>query len=148
MAKVQLSGPQRALRIICIVMMVLAVVMAALGALLFFGSAALVGETLNVEGQALDAAQAAKTLGLGIIVTAVIDFFIALLGAHGAKRPGKLGLFKIVCIIGAIISIVGIVAGVMQGQYDSLASSVLMAVLQIVCAGLAIKISNHAVYAE
>ena len=147
-ASAQLSGPQRALKTICTIMMILAVIMAALGVLLLFGSGLLAGETLNVEGRALDAAQAAQMLGVGMIVTAVIDFVIALLGAHGAKHPGKLGLFKIICIIGAILAIVGIAMGVMQAQYSSLVSNAVMAVLQIVCAGLAIKISNHAVYTE
>lgn len=95
----------------------------------------------------MDAAAAANMVGIGLIVGAVIDFFIALLGAHGAKHPGKLGLFKIICIIGAVLSIVGVIVAVLQGQYNSVFSNAVMALLQVICAGLAIKISNHAVYA-
>ena len=62
-------------------------------------------------------------------------------------RPGKLGLFKIICIIGAVLSIVGVIVAVLLGQYNSVFSNAVMALLQVICAGLAIKISNHAVYA-
>ena len=145
MAGTQLAGSQKALRVICIIMMILAVIVAALGALMVFGGG-LTGQTI-VQGQAMDAAAAANMVGIGLIVGAVIDFFIALLGAHGAKRPGKLGLFKIICIIGAVLSIVGVISVVLQGQYNSVFSNAVMALLQVICAGLAIKISNHAVYA-
>ena len=147
MAGTQLAGSQKALRVICIIMMILAVIVAALGALMIFGGGLLTGQTIDVQGQAMDAAAAANMVGIGLIVGAVIDFFIALLGAHGAKHPGKLGLFKIICNIGAVLSIVGVIVAVLQGQYNSVFSNAVMALLQVICAGLAIKISNHAVYA-
>lgn len=50
-------------------------------------------------------------------------------------------------IIGAVLSIVGVIVAVLQGQYNSVFSNAVMALLQVICAGLAIKISNHAVYA-
>ena len=46
-----------------------------------------------------------------------------------------------------MLSIVGVIVAVLQGQYNSVFSNAVMALLQVICAGLAIKISNHAVYA-
>ena len=111
-----MAGSQKALRVICIIMMILAVIVAALGALMIFGGGLLTGQTIDVQGQAMDAAAAANMVGIGLIVGAVIDFFIALLGAHGAKHPGKLGLFKIICIIGAVLSIVGVIVAGCRGS--------------------------------
>ena len=68
MAGTQLAGSQKALRVICIIMMILAVIVAALGALMIFGGGLLTGQTIDVQGQAMDAAAAANMVGIGLIV--------------------------------------------------------------------------------
>ena len=60
----------------------------------------------------------------------MINLIIGLLGLRGAKNSHKIGLFFVLCIIGLVLGIVGIVMNVMQGafQWTSLVSVVIVAV--------------------
>lgn len=139
-----MSGSQKTLKIISIVLVVWAILVILLGAFLAAGSAVpgMSAESIDMGGSTTDMATAALGFGIGIAVGGVVNLVIGLLGLRGAKNPHKIGLFFALCIVGLVLGVVGIVMSVMQGafQWTSLVSLVIVAA----CTYLAAKIRKQA----
>lgn len=139
-----MSGSQKTLKIISIILIVWAVVIILFGALMAAGSAVpgMSAESIDMNGTAMDMATAALALGVGIIINGVISLIIALFGLRGAKNPHKVGAFFVLCVIGLVLGLVGIVMSIAQGsfQWTSLVSLALI----VVCTVLASNIKKQA----
>lgn len=139
-----MSGSQKTLKIISIILIVWEILVILLGAFLAAGSAVpgMSAESIDMGGSTMDMSSAALAFGIGIIIGGVINLIIGLLGLRGAKNPHKIGLFFVLCIIGLVLGIVGIVMNIMQGafQWTSLVSVVIVAV----CTLLAHSIKKQA----
>lgn len=139
-----MSGSQKALKVISILMIVWAIFTILLGAFLAAGSAVpgMSAESIDMGGSTTDMATAAVALGIGIIVGGVINLIIALFGLRGARNPHKVGAFFVLCIIGLILGIVGLVMNIMQGTFQW--ASIVGMVLLIVCTLLASSVKKQA----
>lgn len=125
-----MSGSQKALKVVSVLLIIYAVAMAAFGIFMVAGGSFLVGETVDVDGTAQAANVMAAALGAGTIAGGVIDLIIGLLGLRGAKNPRKVGPFFVLCIIGLVLGLVGLGMSLAQGTFDlwSLVSVVIVAV--------------------
>lgn len=140
-----MSGSQKALKIISIVLIVYAALMLLLGALMAAGSQVpgMSGTTIDMgDGTAMDASMAAVALGVGTVIGGVVYLVIALLGLRGAKNPAKIGAFFVLCVIGLVLGVIGVGMSIVQGslQWQSLVGLALIAV----CTFLAAKIKKQA----
>lgn len=139
-----MSGSQKALKVISIILVIWAIVGILLGAFLAAGSAVpgLSAESIDMDGTTMNMSTAALGFGIGIIITGVIDLIIGLLGLRGAKNPHKIGLFFVLCIIGLVLGVIGLVMNIMQGafQWTSLVSVLIVAM----CTFLAYSIKKQA----
>ena len=125
-----MSGSQKALKVVSVLLIIYAVVMTAFGSFLVAGGSFLAGETIDVNGTAEAANVMAAALGGGTIVGGIVDLVIGLLGLRGAKNPRKVGPFFVLCIIGLVLGLVGLGMSLAQGTFDlwSLVSVVIVAV--------------------
>ena len=127
-----MSGSQKALKAISIVLLVWGVLMVFLGVFLAAGSQVpgLSAESIDVDGTAMNMATAAVGFGVRTIVAGVVYAIIALLGLRGAKNPRKVGVFFVLCIIGLVLSLIGLGLGIAQGafQWQSLIGVLIIAV--------------------
>ena len=125
-----MSGSQKALKVVSLLLIVYAVVMTAFGIFRVAGGSFLAGETIDVNGTAEAANVMAAALGGGTIVGGIVDLVIGLLGLRGAKNPRKVGPFFVLCIIGLVLGLVGLGMSLAQGTFDlwSLVSVVIVAV--------------------
>lgn len=125
-----MSGSQKALKVVSLLLIIYAVVMTAFGIFLVAGGTFLAGETIDVNGTAEAANAMAAALGGGTIVGGIVDLVIGLLGLRGAKNPRKVGPFFVLCIIGLVLGLVGLGMSLAQGTFDlwSLVSVVIVAV--------------------
>lgn len=99
-------------------------------------------QSIDVSGTALNASSAALALGVGTIVGGAINLLIGFLGLRGAKNPKKIGAFFVLCIIGLVLGVAGIVLNIVNGafQWTNLISVVIVAV----CTYLATAIKKQA----
>ena len=125
-----MSGSQKALKVVSLLLIIYGVVMTAFGIFLVAGGSFLAGETIDVNGTAEAANVMAAALGGGTIVGGIVDLVIGLLGLRGAKNPRKVGPFFVLCIIGLVLGLVGLGMSLAQGTFDlwSLVSVVIVAV--------------------
>ena len=125
-----MSGSQKALKVVSVLLIIYAVVMTAFGIFLVADGSFLAGETIDVNGTAEAANVMAAALGGGTIVGGIVDLVIGLLGLRGAKNPRKVGPFFVLCIIGLVLGLVGLGMSLAQGTFDlwSLVSVVIVAV--------------------
>lgn len=137
-----MSGSQRVLKIISILLIVWAVILIAFGAFLTFGSGFATGYVVDSQGASVDAATMSIALGVGTIIGGVVNLIIALLGLRGAKNPRKIGAFFVLCIIGVVLGLIGLGMGIAQGTFQW--SSLISLALVIVCTVLAYSIKKQA----
>lgn len=139
-----MSGSQRALKTISILLIAWAIALIAFGAFLAFGaqSGAVAGDAVGADGAVVDASAMGMALGIGTIVGGVINLVIALLGLRGAKNPRKIGAFYALCIIGAVLGLIGLGMGIAQGTLPW--SSVVSLAVIVVCFFLANSIKKQA----
>ena len=137
-----MSGSQRALKIICILLIAWAVILIAFGAFLTFGSGFATGNIVDSQGATVDAAAMSIALGIGTVVGGVVNLIIALLGLRGAKNPRKIGAFFVLCIIGVVLGLISLGMSIAQGSFQW--SSIVSLALVIVCTVLASSIKKQA----
>lgn len=139
-----MSGSQRVLKIISILMIIWAIVQLLAGIFFIIGANLpdLQTQTISAEGTTMDMATASFALGVGLIAAFVINLIIGLLGVRGAKNPHKIGLYFVLCIIGLVLGLISLGMSLAQGTFNwySLISLALIAV----CTVLASKIKKQA----
>lgn len=139
-----MSGSQKTLKIISIILIVWAIIVILLGAFMAAGSAVpgMSAESIDMGSGPMSMSSAALAFGVGTIIGGVINLIIGLLGLRGAKNPHKIGLFFVLCIIGLVLGIVGIVMNIMQGAFQR--TSLVSIVIIAVCTFLAHSIKKQA----
>lgn len=136
-----MSGSQKALKVVSIILIVYAIIAAAFGVFMAVGASLLGGQTVDVNGTTIEAGLMASVLGGTIIVGAVINFIIGLLGLRGAKDAQKIGPFFVLCIIGVALSFVSLGMSLAQGTFSPF--SLISLAIIIVCLVLASKVRNQ-----
>ncbi|WP_139651924.1 hypothetical protein [Raoultibacter phocaeensis] len=138
-----MSGSQKALKVVSILLIVYAVIMIAAGAFLCFGASipGVAGQAIDVGGTALDAASLSMVFGVSSIIGGVLYLIIGLLGMRGAKDPRKIGPFFVLSIIGVVLGVVSAVMGIVQGTFPL--SQFIGLLVVIVCAVLAYNIKKQ-----
>ena len=137
-----MSGSQKALKVVSILLIIYAVVMALFGIFMVATGSLLSGETINVDGTAQAANVMAAALGGGMIVGGVIDLIIGLLGLRGAKNPRKVGPFFVLCIIGLVLGLVSLGMSIAQGSFNPW--SLVSLVIIVVCLYLSSQVKKQA----
>lgn len=137
-----MSGSQKALKVVSILLIIYAVVMAVFGIFMVATGSLLSGETINVDGTAQAANVMAAALGGGMIVGGVIDLIIGLLGLRGAKNPRKVGPFFVLCIIGLVLGLVSLGMSIAQGSFNPW--SLVSLVIIVVCLYLSSQVKKQA----
>lgn len=139
-----MSGSQKALKVISILLLVWGILMLLLGVFLTAGSQVpgMSAESMDVNGTTMNMATAAIGIGVGTIVAGVVYVVIALLGLRGAKNPRKIGAFFVMCIIGLIFGIAGLVLDIMNGALAW--NDIVSVLIVVVCTCLAQSIKKQA----
>ncbi len=138
-----MSGSQKALKVISILMIIWAVVQALVG-VLFIAGAQMPGmsnEVVDVDSTSMNLASASLVLGIGFIVAAVVNLIIAILGLRGAKDSSKIGAYLVLCIIGLVLGLISLGMSIAQG--DLSAASLVDLVIIVVCTVLAFNIKKQ-----
>lgn len=139
-----MSGSQKALKIISIILIVWAIILLVFGALLTGGSQlpGMSAETIDVQGTAIDMSSMSLIMGIGMIVSGVMYLIISLLGLRGAKNPAKIGAFFVLCIIGLVLNVLSLISLIAQGQFNW--TYLVSVALIVVCTYLAFQIKKQA----
>ena len=152
-----MNSTQKTLRILCIITVIMAILCIIVG-VLSMGAGGLIGiaSTTN-EGASELAAQGYDSstgvaagvlvgaLGVGIIISGIIDLIIGLLGMRGAKDPSKIGPFWVFCIIGIVLNALSVIGCFMQGaDATNIVSNIISLALVVWCFFLANKIKTQA----
>ncbi len=145
-----MTGSQKALKVISIIVIILAVLCIIAGALLLIPNLAYVEAGFpNVEGadQLTVAAGTAFVLLIGtfILVSGVIDLIVGILGLRGAKDPKKIGGFFAIAVIGLILAAINLAITLFSGQqldFAALSASIAQIVVMLICVILANNVRN------
>lgn len=139
-----MSGSQKALKVISVIMIAWAIFVILLGVFLAVGSAVpgMSAESIDMGDGVVDMSTAALALGLGTVIGGIVNLVIGLLGLRGAKNSRKIGAFFIMCIIGLVLGIVGLVLDIMNGALQW--SDIVSVLIVVVCTGLAQSIKKQA----
>ena len=138
-----MSSMQKALRIICILSALWSALGCVVGLFILFGVPFVLGDTLVAGGVEVDAAIAQGVTGSIVLMSFVFNLFVALLGIRGAKDPSKIGVFKVIALVAAGLSFIGIALDVISGQLQNVGwSSVVSTLFMIVLASLGSEIQR------
>ncbi|BAK44280.1 hypothetical protein [Eggerthella sp. YY7918] len=138
-----MSGSQKALKVISIILIVWALLGLLLG-IFFAGGSLLPGiseKAVDVGGGSINMAAAAMIIGVLAIFCSLVYLVVAILGLRGAKNPQKIGVFFVMCIIGLVLAILAIALDIMNGVFDW--TNLLDLVIIIVCTILAQNIRKQ-----
>ncbi len=138
-----MTGSQKAIKVISIIVIVVAVLSIVAGLVTCAGGAA--GVMAGADAPADEQEQLALGAGLlfvlagGALIGGVIDLVVGLLGLRGAKDPGKIMPFFVIAVIGAVFAVLNLAGCFTSGQIDgaSIASAAVQLVLMVVCVVLA-----------
>lgn len=138
-----MSGSQKALKVVSIIMIIYAIIVVLLGAFLCFGASipGVAGQAIDVNGSTIDAAALSVAMGAGFVISGVFYLIIGFLGHRGAKNPAKIGPFFVLSVIGVVLAVVGSVMAVMQGSFPL--SQLIGLLVVILCAVLAFNIKKQ-----
>ena len=140
-----MTGSQKAIKIISIILIVVGIVALIAGLITFAGGMALVGagaEASSIDQQFyVSSAGLFFVLGAGALISGVIDLLIGIFGLRGAKDPRKIGPFFVFSIIGLVLSILNLVIS-LTGVSDltTIGSNIVSVALLIGCVVLANKV--------
>ncbi|MDO4502843.1 MAG: hypothetical protein Q4D06_06630 [Coriobacteriia bacterium] len=143
------SGPQKTLKVISIVLIVLAAIGLLMGLVAIAGGA-MIGAAGSVPGSTIDADQAMAAgvmtgaMGLVVIFANVVDLIIGILGLRGANDPSKIGPFYVMTIIGMVLTGLGVLSALFSGSdLSTMASNVISLALIVWCFVLARNIKGQ-----
>lgn len=138
-----MTGSQKAIKVLSIIVIVVAILSIVAGLVTCAGGAA--GVMAGADASAAEQQQLALGAGVlfvlagGALVSGVIDLIVGLLGLRGAKDPNKIMPFFVIAIIGAVFAVLNLIGCFTSGQLDgtSIASAVVQLALMVVCVILA-----------
>lgn len=142
-----MSGSQKALKVISILVIILAVISIIFG-LVFVAYVAsgdsTVSQSMGVQGVDMTNGQGAALLAGITIVSGFIDLIVGIFGVRGANNPQKIGAFWVIALIGVIFEVVELVltiVSMVQGTADwSMLSS---SALSLAIVGVAFWLANN-----
>lgn len=139
------SVNQKALKVLSILMIVFSACALVLGIVLIVGHEALAIEGILPVGLTSEELSIAVVmLGVVLIVSALVNGVIGLLGLRGANNPQKIKVYFILAVIGTIFALFGTLQGITSGTAGT--TSVVNftgVVLPLVGAVLAYKIKKE-----
>lgn len=143
-----MTGPQKAIKVLSIIIVIVGILALIAGLTTCAGSAALVGA--GAEASAADQDMYALGAGMfmvlaaGAIITGILNLIIGICGIRGAKDPNKIMPFFVFTIIGLVIAAVGLISYLASGVNDptTLVSNVVEVVLMAVCVYLANEVKK------
>lgn len=142
-----MSGSQKALKVISVVLVVFSLLGLVLGILLI-ASAGFTGvgdDSIQLEGSTMDLATAAMGFGIFAIAGSLVNLIIAALGIRGANRPAKIMPFLVFAIIGLAFGLLTLVGDFTNGMaMNQMASDIIDVALLAICVGLALRIRKQA----
>ena len=138
-----MTGSQKAIKVLSIIVIVVAILSIVAGLVTCAGGAA--GVMAGADASAVEQEQLALGAGVlfvlagGALVSGIIDLIVGLLGLRGAKDPNKIMPFFVIAIIGAVFAVLNLIGCFTSGQLDgtSIASAVVQLALMVVCVILA-----------
>lgn len=138
-----MSGARKALKVISIIMIVMAVLNAAAGLMAVFGASFVVGqEFASIDDIRVDVGAALQAVGVMAVVSGVVSVLVGILGVRGANNPAKIGPFKVLACIGLVLCVAQFL---MYFATDQMAAygfgGAFSLILQIVIVCLAFKVS-------
>lgn len=137
-----MSGSQKVLKVISIILIVLAAIALALGVFMVSGSLLPdLSGSLNVNGDVSEIADVMLVLGVATVFSAVVNIVIAVLGLRGAKNPSKIGPFFVLSIIGTVWYAIGMIGSLARGMIDI--NTAVNLVVVVVCLVLALNIKKQ-----
>lgn len=115
-----MTGSQKTLNIISILLIVYAVFMVLFGAFMVFGGSisGMQSEVVDIEGTSAPVSLWAYVVGIGSIFNGLIYLVIGILGKRGAKNPRKIMPFYALSIVGVVLGVINVVASIVQGPFD------------------------------
>ena len=135
---------RRALKIICLIMLVGSGINLIAGLISLFVSFGTDGGVVLGGGMELDAAVAAASSALLSLLGSLAGIIVSCLGIRGSDDPSKIRAFKIVAIIGAAVATVSLFSGLLDGiSAPPNAASVLIALLMVVLSAMAAEIQRE-----
>ena len=141
-----MSGTQKALKVISIIVIVLSAITIALGILLFATGVSWRSSVSNpydaVGGWGMIFGGLAIVFGAFLLIGGIFYLLFGILGLRGANNPSKIGPFFVISIIGLILAIIGVLGSVGLLFASSLGASSIVPygfplVFMIVCVYLA-----------
>lgn len=106
-----MSGSRKALKVISIILIVFAALLVLLGVVLSMGFAFLGDSSTAAAGVV------AGAMGVVVIVTGIVYLIIGMLGVRGANNPSKIMPFFVLCIIGVVLNLIGLISEIVQGTF-------------------------------
>ena len=145
-----MTGSQKALKVISVIVIILAVLCVLAGVALLIPNIAYVeADFPNVEGadRATVAAGAALMLVISavLIVSGVIDLIVGILGLRCAKAPKRIGGFFALAVIGLIIAAINLAITLFSAQqldFTTLSAPIAQLVVMLICVILANNVRN------
>ncbi|WP_294440563.1 hypothetical protein [uncultured Slackia sp.] len=140
-----MSGARKALKIMSILTIVMAIIQIITAGLIVFGSSFMVGmQEAELDGTTVDVGVALMGVGIMALVSSVVSLIVGILGVRGANDPTKIGPYKIIAIIGLVLCILQAAMFLFTGQIASYGiSGVLSLVFVAVLVFLAFKIEKE-----
>lgn len=140
-----MSGARKALKIMSILTIVMAIIQIITAGLIVFGSSFMVGmQEAKLDGTTVDVGVALMGVGIMALVSSVVSLIVGILGVRGANDPTKIGPYKIIAIIGLVLCILQAAMFLFTGQIASYGiSGVLSLVFVAVLVFLAFKIEKE-----
>ncbi|MEG0147403.1 MAG: hypothetical protein RR666_02965 [Raoultibacter sp.] len=92
----------------------------------------------------MDAQVLSTMMGMVLIVGALIDVVIGIMGRRGAKNPAKIKPFFVICVIGLVLYVMSIIGALTTGDVASLPNYLVSLVLVIACLFFADKVKKEA----
>ena len=140
-----MSSARKALKIMSILTIAMAIIQIITAGLIVFGSSFMVGmQEAELDGTTVDVGVALMGVGIMALVSSVVSLIVGILGVRGANDPTKIGPYKIIAIIGLVLCILQAAMFLFTGQIASYGiSGVLSLVFVAVLVFLAFKIEKE-----
>ena len=140
-----MSGARKALKIMSILTIVMAIIQIITAGLIVFGSSFMVGmQEAELDGTTVDVGVALMGVGIMALVSSVVSLIVGNLGVRGANDPTKIGPYQNIAIIGLVLCILQAAMFLFTGQIASYGiSGVLSLVFVAVLVFLAFKIEKE-----
>ena len=138
-----MSGARKALKVISVIMIVVAVLNILAGLMVVFGASFVVGQqSASIDGITVDVGTSLQAVGVMAAVSGIVSIIVGILGVRGANRPEKIGPFKVVSCIGLVLCVAQFLMYLATDQMASYGvGGALSLVVQIVIVCLAFKVA-------